>query len=651
MAFDYAQAFDRNIGWVTADEQRALRTKCVAIAGLGGVGGVHLLTLARLGIGRFHLADFDVFGIVNFNRQVGATVQSIGQPKLDTMVSMLHAINPDAEVVTFKDGVTLDNLDAFLDGADLFVDGLDFFVLDIRRQVFARAYARGIPAVTAAPIGMGVGFLAFMPGRMSFEEYFRLEGQPETEQYLRFLMGMAPAGLHRTYLVDPTRVDLAAKRGPSTGIACQLCSGMVGAAALKVLLHRGPDIAAPLHLHFDAYRGKTAMTRLRFGNAGPIQRLRLAIARRMFTRPAQARIPDPAPESPMHAVLDYGRWAPSGDNAQPWRIQIEGTHTATIDFKAGDHGDIYDFRDHEPTTLSAGMLLETLRIAALELGYSLHWALVGPSQVRVALTAETAKPQSLFPYIRTRSVNRRAFQTRPLRMEERAALESALGSGLALTWHEPLAARWAFARLGAAATAIRLRARAAFDVHRRVIDWTNRDSTTGIPSGAVGADPLTLRLMRWALRDWRRVHWMNRLTGTAALATQFDLLPGVRCAAFFSIRSLDGRLREGNGVGRITALLEAGEAMQRFWLTATRLGLVMQPNYATLIFAWYGEQPQPFTDDAALVTRANRLADRFRRVLGAAPDDVLFIGRIGAPVPARARGRSTRRSLRNLVKP
>ena len=53
MSFDYGTAFSRNIGWVTAAEQETLRGKRVAIAGLGGVGGVHLLTLARLGIEHF----------------------------------------------------------------------------------------------------------------------------------------------------------------------------------------------------------------------------------------------------------------------------------------------------------------------------------------------------------------------------------------------------------------------------------------------------------------------------------------------------------------------------------------------------------------------------------------------------------------------
>lgn len=58
--FDYHRAFSRNIGWITEHEQSTLRDKRVAIAGMGGVGGFHLLTLARLGIGKFNIADLDV---------------------------------------------------------------------------------------------------------------------------------------------------------------------------------------------------------------------------------------------------------------------------------------------------------------------------------------------------------------------------------------------------------------------------------------------------------------------------------------------------------------------------------------------------------------------------------------------------------------
>jgi molybdopterin/thiamine biosynthesis adenylyltransferase len=92
--FDYAEAFSRNIGWTTAEEQRVLARSRIAIAGLGGVGGSHLLTLARLGVGNFNIADFDSFEIQNFNRQVGATLSHLGEPKVDVLRRLAFDINP-----------------------------------------------------------------------------------------------------------------------------------------------------------------------------------------------------------------------------------------------------------------------------------------------------------------------------------------------------------------------------------------------------------------------------------------------------------------------------------------------------------------------------------------------------------------------------
>ena len=192
--FDYDEAFSRNIGWVTEWEQQILRTKRVAIAGMGGVGGVHLLTLARLGIGSFHVADMDVFETVNFNRQIGASTATLGRPKVDVMAGMARDINPTAEIRRFPNGINDDNIDDFLDGVDLFIDGFDFFVLDIRAKVFARCAELGIPAITAGPIGMGTAYLVFMPGEMTFEQYFGLEGQPIEQQYVNFLVGLTPRG-------------------------------------------------------------------------------------------------------------------------------------------------------------------------------------------------------------------------------------------------------------------------------------------------------------------------------------------------------------------------------------------------------------------------------------------------------------------------
>ena len=652
--FNYDTAFDRNVGWVTVSEQRALRTRRVAIAGLGGVGGNYLLALSRLGVGCFTLAEFDTFDLVNFNRQAGATMESIGRPKLDTMVEMARSINPELDLRLLPKGVTSDTVDMFLDDADLFVDGLDFFALDIRRCVFARAYERGIPAITAAPIGMGVGFLAFMPGRMTFEQYFCLDGHAASEQYLRFLLGLAPAGLHRAYLADATRVDLDARRGPSTAAAVQLCAGVIAATALKILLHRGGVEAAPSHYQFDAYSGRFATRKLRWGNAGLLQQLRLAAARRFFSRPTE-RIPPQTFSRPIEQVIDEARWAPSGDNAQPWRFTIVDDTRAELDFKAGDHGNVYDFRDHEPTTLAAGMLIETLDIVARALGWQLDWTVLAGSRIALELTPAGKVTDPLFPFVSTRTVDRRAYRRRKLRPHEIAALADAVGPKLTIEWHFTNSARRRLGKLAAMATAVRLRTPEAYCVHRQVIDWVGHDSPDGIPAAAIGVDPITRRLMRWALRRWKRVRLMNRVLGTGALALQLDHIPAFRSAAFFVLRSSSPALLTWPPTqtsDRLMELLEAGRAVQRFWLTATRLGLVLQPTYATLAFAHYGAYGEQFTDQEPLLARAKRLSTAFRGLLGPT-DGVLFIGRIGEPrlkgvVPS---GRSVRRPAIELMQP
>ena len=279
-SFIYDEAFSRNIGWLTRQEQDRLRHKRVAIAGLGGVGGVHLLTLCRLGIGKFHLADFDAFALANFNRQAGATVSTLGQNKLDVMIRQALDINPEIEIKGFANGVTADNLDVFLDGVDLYIDGLDFFAFEARQRVFAACAAKGIPAVTAAPLGMGAAVLNFLPGGMSFDDYFRLNEGAEAEKPLRFLMGLAPARLQMGYLADPSTVDLTNRKGPSTIMACQLCAGVAATEALKILLGRGSVRVAPRGYHFDAYRNKLALTWRPGGNRNPLQRLFIALAKR-----------------------------------------------------------------------------------------------------------------------------------------------------------------------------------------------------------------------------------------------------------------------------------------------------------------------------------------------------------------------------------
>lgn len=280
--FDYNTAFSRNIGWITHEEQAMLKNKRIAIAGLGGVGGSHLITLTRLGIGKFNVADFDKFELPNFNRQAGASVSHIDRQKTDVMTEMALDINPELDIKTFNNGVTKENLSEFFTDVDLYVDSLDFFAFEAREMVFAYCAEHGIPAITAAPLGMGTALLNFLPGQMTFEEYFQLKDKSENDKILNFLLGLSPAMLQHGYLVDKSAVDLLNHKGPSTPMACALCAGFAATQALKILLKRGKVFAAPWGLHFDAYNDKLAKTWRPGGNSNLIQKIGIFVARKQL---------------------------------------------------------------------------------------------------------------------------------------------------------------------------------------------------------------------------------------------------------------------------------------------------------------------------------------------------------------------------------
>lgn len=282
MTFSYDIAFSRNIGWVTQAEQDLLRGKRIAIAGMGGVGGFHLLTLVRLGVGKFSISDLDTFEVANFNRQAGASMRTLGRPKVEVLAEMARDINPELDLSIFPEGVNESNLEDFFRGVDLYVDGLDFFAFSARERVFSYCQARGIPAITVAPLGMSAALLNFLPGEMSFEEYFQVAGHPDLEKAIRFLVGLAPALLHRHYLADKERVNLKERRGPSTIMACQFCAGVAASEALKILLGRGKVWAAPHGIQYDGYRNRFAHTWRPGGNRNLVNRVAIALARRQL---------------------------------------------------------------------------------------------------------------------------------------------------------------------------------------------------------------------------------------------------------------------------------------------------------------------------------------------------------------------------------
>lgn len=124
MLFTYTEFTTRNIGFVTQNEQQILQQLKVFIPGMGGMGGIAISCLARMGVENFIISDFDHFEISNLNRQIFASVNNIGKNKSEEAKNALKAINPNIQIeVISKNWVNV--LDDILPKIDLVINGCD----------------------------------------------------------------------------------------------------------------------------------------------------------------------------------------------------------------------------------------------------------------------------------------------------------------------------------------------------------------------------------------------------------------------------------------------------------------------------------------------------------------------------------------------
>ena len=102
-----------------------LKNSTVCIAGLGGVGSYATEALARTGIGRLNIIDFDTVGPSNVNRQLLAIQDTIGKAKTELMKERILAINPDAEVICHAVFLDQENRADLTAEADFVIDAID----------------------------------------------------------------------------------------------------------------------------------------------------------------------------------------------------------------------------------------------------------------------------------------------------------------------------------------------------------------------------------------------------------------------------------------------------------------------------------------------------------------------------------------------
>jgi len=228
---------------VGEEGQLRLLDSRVLLIGAGGLGSPASLYLAAAGVGRLGIVDDDRVDTSNLQRQIAHSTETLGDWKADSAKRTLEALNPDVEVVTYKERLTSENVDRILaDGWDVIVDGADNF--PTRYLVNDASVFHDIPVVHGS--------------------IYRFEGQvtvfkPHEGPCYRCLFPQPP----------PPELAPSCAEGGVLGVLPGIIGSLQASEALKLALGIGDTLAGRLLL-FDALSTEFSEVTLRRDPSCPV---------------------------------------------------------------------------------------------------------------------------------------------------------------------------------------------------------------------------------------------------------------------------------------------------------------------------------------------------------------------------------------------
>ncbi len=618
---------DRNRQKVTREEQAALARRTVGVVGLS-VGNAVATTLALEGVaGRLKLADFDTLSLSNLNR-IRASITDLGLPKVVLAARQLATIDPYLEVELFPEGLTEDNLERFLDGADVVVEECD--ALGVKAMVRRVCRARRIPVIMETSDR----------GLLDVE---RFDEEPDRPLLHGALPDWEPA--RYAALSDEERIGLVAR---IVGM------GTVSVRASASLLEIRSAISSWPQLGSDVVLGGATVTaavrRLGLGLPLTSGRRYVDLDRLLAAAPGALavgrRAPLPAPDlrPELEGLLAAAVRAPSGGNCQPWRFHVDGDTIWLVHDRARS-ASLLDVR-HEAALVALGAATENLVIAASHQGLL---AEVTPFPdagrpdlvARIDLAPGRIAPDPLLDAVFTRVTDRRHGPRVALAPADRSALADAVGSDARLRIVDrpgPMA------RIGDVLADVD---RVRF-LHPRLhaemmgeLRWTSAEADAtadGMCLDELEVGDADTAIMTELARP-EVAAFLRRIGGGSRL--------GDVTRRWVSGAAAMGLLSAPDG--RPESSFRAGRAAERVWLTATSLGLGVQPvgvvsymvrHLGTEIEATYLDR-----DVAVLRSADGSLSELF----GEGPGERrLLLFRLVAGLPAPA-VKSRRRPLSEVV--
>jgi len=220
--------------------QERLLAASVLVVGAGGLGSPAALYLAAAGIGRLGIVDDDLVDESNLQRQVLHSTAALGEPKVESAERRVRELNPDVQVVAYRERLSADNVDRILDeGWEVIVDGADNF--PTRYLLNDASVWHGIPVVHGS--------------------IFRFEGQatvfaPRTTLQHSVTKSVGPGPCYRCLFPQPPPPELAPScaEGGVLGVLPGVIGSIQGAETLKLVLGIGKPLIGRLLL-YDALAG------------------------------------------------------------------------------------------------------------------------------------------------------------------------------------------------------------------------------------------------------------------------------------------------------------------------------------------------------------------------------------------------------------
>ena len=119
------ERYKRNYKTISLEQQQILAQSTITVIGCGGLGGFIIEGLARSGVGKVRLVDFDTFDVSNLNRQLFSTEAAVGASKLEQAVARVRVVNSTVQIDAVEIRADLDNLPELVKGSSVVIDAVD----------------------------------------------------------------------------------------------------------------------------------------------------------------------------------------------------------------------------------------------------------------------------------------------------------------------------------------------------------------------------------------------------------------------------------------------------------------------------------------------------------------------------------------------